>query len=140
MTLNLRTLGWDAHDPHRLARFWSGLLGWETTGDGLTLVPDDDTGFDIRFAPTQVPRTAHNKSHVDLRTESPEHQQQTVELALRLGARHIDIGQATSPGPSWPTPTATSSACTRPGRRSPEADPQPFLGGRRDERPLHASP
>ena len=56
MTCRLRALCVDAHDPLRLARFWTGVLGWEMAGDpqdAITLLPSDDTGFRVRFLPTQ---------------------------------------------------------------------------------------
>ncbi|MEO5709418.1 MAG: VOC family protein, partial [Nocardioidaceae bacterium] len=58
MTSQLAALCFDAHDPDALARFWSGILGWETTDDamgGPALLPADDTGFRIRFVPTDRP-------------------------------------------------------------------------------------
>jgi predicted enzyme related to lactoylglutathione lyase len=96
MTVQLVALSVDAHDPEGLARFWAGVLGWETADDPqdvTTLVPDDETGFRIRFLPTSEPRSGQNRMHVDLTSTSPEDQQQTVARALELGARHIDVGQ-----------------------------------------------
>src|SRR4051794_31051207 len=55
MPSRLVALTVDAFDPPGLARFWAGVLGWETTDDGRALVPDDDTGFSIRFRPTSEP-------------------------------------------------------------------------------------
>src|SRR5215470_14581858 len=53
----------------------------------------DDTGFRIRFLPTQDQKVGQNQMHFDLTSTSLEDQQQTVAKSLRLGARHIDIGQ-----------------------------------------------
>jgi predicted enzyme related to lactoylglutathione lyase len=92
MTAQLVALSVDAHDPEGLARFWAGVLGWETA-DGTTLVPDDDTGFPIRFLPTSEPKRGQNQMHLDLTSTSLEDQQQTVARALELGARHVDVGQ-----------------------------------------------
>ena len=80
----------------RLARFWAGVLGWEMADDaddGVALLPSDDTGFRIRFLPTQEPKAGPNQMHFDLTSTSLEDQQQTVARALELGGRHIDIGQ-----------------------------------------------
>ena len=33
MTSQLLAVCFDAHDPLRLARFWSGVLGWEMADD-----------------------------------------------------------------------------------------------------------
>jgi predicted enzyme related to lactoylglutathione lyase len=96
MPAHLVALAVDANDPRRLAHFWAGVLGWETADespDGITLVPNDDTGFHVRFLPTQEQKSGQNRMHFDLTSASLEDQQQTVARALELGARHIDVGQ-----------------------------------------------
>jgi hypothetical protein len=97
MTCHLLALCLDANDPLRLARFWAGVLGWEMADDdpqdGIALLPGDDTGFRIRFLPTQEQKAGQNQMHFDLTSTSLEDQQQTVARSLGLGARHIDIGQ-----------------------------------------------
>jgi predicted enzyme related to lactoylglutathione lyase len=96
MTAQLIALCIDAHHPSGLAAFWSGVLGWEMADDpqdGLTLLPSDDTGFRLRFVPTREPKSGPNQMHFDLTSASLEDQQETVARSLRLGARHLDIGQ-----------------------------------------------
>ncbi|MBN6057680.1 VOC family protein [Nonomuraea sp. RK-328] len=96
MTSQLFALCFDANDPLRLARFWAGLLDWETAGDphdGIALLPNDDTGFRLRFFPTQAKKNGQNQAHFDLTSTSLEHQQRTVARALELGGRHVDVGQ-----------------------------------------------
>jgi predicted enzyme related to lactoylglutathione lyase len=96
MSSQLLALSFDAHDPDLLARFWSGVLGWqvaEDARDGVTLLPNDDTGFRIRFVPSDVAKSVQNQMHLDLTSTSLEDQQQTVARSLRLGARHVDVGQ-----------------------------------------------
>ena len=96
MTSDLVALCFDANDPVRLARFWSGVLGWEMAADpqdGIELLPSDDTGFRLRFLATQAPKAGQNQVHFDLTSASLEDQQRTVARSLGLGARHIDIGQ-----------------------------------------------
>ena len=96
MASQLIALCFDANDPLGLARFWSGVLGWEMAEDpqdGVTLLPDDDTGFRIRFVHSQEQKSGPNRMHFDLTSTSVEDQQQTVARALGLGARHIDVGQ-----------------------------------------------
>jgi predicted enzyme related to lactoylglutathione lyase len=97
MTAQLHAVSIDANDPHRLARFWAVLLGREVLDDdsphGLALPPSEDSGFRIRFLPTDEPKVRPNQVHFDLTSTSLEDQQQTVARALALGGRHIDIGQ-----------------------------------------------
>jgi hypothetical protein len=90
----------DANAPARLASFWAGVLGWVMTSDrdGPALLPDDDTGFRIRFLETAEPKTGPNQMHFDLASTSLEDQQATVARSLRLGARHIDVGQRPEEG------------------------------------------
>jgi predicted enzyme related to lactoylglutathione lyase len=101
MTTHLHALCFDANDPPRLARFWAGVLGWEMAGessDGIALLPSDDTGFRIRFLATQEPKAGPNRMHFDLTSTSLDDQQETVARSLRLGARHIDVGQRPEEG------------------------------------------
>jgi catechol 2,3-dioxygenase-like lactoylglutathione lyase family enzyme len=96
MALGIHALCFDALDPAGLAEFWSGVLGWELVddpGDGVVLLPDDDTGFRIRFLPTREPKAGPNQMHFDLTSTSLEAQQETVARALALGGRHLDVGQ-----------------------------------------------
>ncbi len=100
MACHLVALSIDAHRPIRLAQFWAGVLGWEVADprNGIVLVPTDDTGFWIRFLPTQLPKTGQNQLHFDLTSKSLDDQQDTVAKALELGARHLDIGQRPDEG------------------------------------------
>jgi Glyoxalase-like domain len=106
MTSQLFALCFDANNPRRLARFWSGVLGWEMAEDpaeGIALLPGDDTGFRIRFLPTEEQKpwpvevggrvVGQLRMHFDLKTTSLEEEQETVARSLGLGARRIDIGQ-----------------------------------------------
>ncbi len=101
MTATLVALCFDANDPVTLARFWAGVLGWEMSedaGSGPALLPRDDTGFRLRFLPTEQPKTGPNQMHLDLTSSSPEDQHTTVARSLALGARHIDVGQRPEEG------------------------------------------
>ena len=101
MTVQLFALSFDANDPLRLARFWSGALGWEMSSDandGIALLPNDGTGFRFRFLPTQERKTGLNQMHFHLTSTSLEDQQQTVERLAGLGARHLDLGQRPEEG------------------------------------------
>jgi predicted enzyme related to lactoylglutathione lyase len=102
MAAELFALTFKARNPLRLAGFWAGLLGWELIDDHcdgcVALLPDDDTGFRLRFLSSQAKKTGQNRMHLDLTSTSLEDQQQTVARSLALGARHIDVGQRPEEG------------------------------------------
>jgi predicted enzyme related to lactoylglutathione lyase len=101
VTSRIFALCLDANDPAGLARFWSGVLGWQTADDspdGIDLIPNDDTGFRLRFLATEDPKVGQNQMHFDLTSTSPEGQQETVARALALGGRHLDVGQTPEEG------------------------------------------
>ncbi|MDI1465179.1 VOC family protein [Catellatospora sp. KI3] len=96
MAGQLLAVCFDALRPQDQGRFWAELLGWEAVDDPtgeVTLLPRDDTGFRIRFVPTREPKAGQNRMHFDLTSTSLEDQRQTVERALALGGRRIDVGQ-----------------------------------------------
>ncbi|WP_155368226.1 VOC family protein [Catellatospora vulcania] len=97
MTSQLFAVSFDALEPLRVGRFWSGVLGRELIEDphdGVTLLPGDDIGFRIRFVPTREARTSRNLMHFNLTSTSLEDQHETVARALALGGRHVDVGQS----------------------------------------------
>ncbi|MGW9436403.1 VOC family protein [Streptomyces sp. NPDC055607] len=100
MPSHLFAICFRATRPADLARFWSGVLGWEpddgpTGGQdgGIAILPPDAGGFRIRFLPGGEPRTGRNRAHFDLTSDSPEQQRRTVARALELGGAHLDMGQ-----------------------------------------------
>ena len=93
MPCRLDALVVDAADPAALAVFWAGVLGWDIAGDGVSLLPTDDTGFGLRFVAAGEPKVVQNRMHPDLTSSSLEAQRATVERALALGGRHVDVGQ-----------------------------------------------
>jgi predicted enzyme related to lactoylglutathione lyase len=101
MTCQLVALGLDSNDPQGLARFWAGLLDWEIDNDpqrNIAILPSDDTGFLIRFLPTQEQKTDLNQMHFHLTSTSFDDQQRTVARSVGLGARRIDVGQRPEEG------------------------------------------
>ncbi|MGC9156130.1 MAG: VOC family protein [Ferrimicrobium sp.] len=101
MACHLIALCFDANNPLGVAEFWAGLLGWEMVPDSPdrpALLPSDDTGFCIEFHPTQDQKLGQNQMHFDLTSTSLEDQWHTVDRALALGARHIDVGQRPEEG------------------------------------------
>ncbi|MGY1650421.1 VOC family protein [Geodermatophilus sp. SYSU D01119] len=95
MSCHLDALAVGAQDPAALARFWAGLLGRETVEGpgGVDVPPEEDPGLRLRFLPTALPRTGRNRMHLDLTSATPGEQAATVERALALGGRHLDVGQ-----------------------------------------------
>jgi hypothetical protein len=79
-----------------LARFWAAALYWEIddhTDDEVGLVPTDGTRLPFLFRPVPEPKVGKNRLHLDLVSESPEHQSEMVDRLTTLGAAQIDIGQ-----------------------------------------------
>jgi catechol 2,3-dioxygenase-like lactoylglutathione lyase family enzyme len=93
MSVELYALSFDAKDPAVLTQFWAGVLGREAAADGTSLLPDDSTGFRLRFLQSDVPKDRANQTHFDLTSQSLGEQEATVARALELGGQHIDIGQ-----------------------------------------------
>ncbi|MFE9256899.1 VOC family protein [Streptomyces sp. NPDC006879] len=96
MSSRLFAIYFDAHQPERLACFWSGVLGLERADDsydGVALLSGNDAGYHLGFRSSQAHKLAQNRLHFDLTSSSLENQQEIVVRALDLGAQHADIGQ-----------------------------------------------
>jgi predicted enzyme related to lactoylglutathione lyase len=96
MSSRLFAISFDAHQPERLAHFWSGVLGLGRTDashDGVALLSGNDAGYRLGFRPSTTRKAAQNRLHFDLTSSSLEDQQETVARALALGAQHVDVGQ-----------------------------------------------
>ena len=66
------TLGCDAADPQRLARFWALALGYVLEEgldepDNASIVDPDGVGPAIGFLRVPEPKTSKNRMHVDVR-------------------------------------------------------------------------
>ncbi|TWD82672.1 hypothetical protein FB561_3809 [Kribbella amoyensis] len=85
----------DVADATAVAAFWAGLLDREVlTEPGGALVPGDEAQVGLRFVTSDTSQLGPRQLHLHLTSTSLEHQQRTVEKALRLGGRHLDVGQA----------------------------------------------
>ncbi len=94
MSIRLVALEFDAHDPERLAAFWAGILGRAVDGSNRRLPGLFPTDFELRFVSERAPKAAlRHRMHFDLTSSSPADQAASVELALRLGGHHVDVGQ-----------------------------------------------
>ena len=94
MTVRLVAVSFDAHDPDGVAAFWAGVLGREIVGErGGALVPGDDTQVGLRFVAAATEKAEPNRLHLHLTSTTLDDQQHTVETALALGGRHVDVGQ-----------------------------------------------
>jgi predicted enzyme related to lactoylglutathione lyase len=100
MSAYLFALTIEAQDPQRLAAFWADLLGRtpDAAGHRVALVPGDDTGFRLTFAAAAERPWSPHQIHFHLTSSSLEDQQHTVQKALDLGARHLDVGQLPEEG------------------------------------------
>ena len=96
----------DANDPPKLARFWAAALGWEIEEeDGAEEVDVSPAGYQypdpvalpMVFIPVAAPKAAKNRVHIDLASQSAEHQASLVQRLRDLGARPLDIGQGDVP-------------------------------------------
>jgi hypothetical protein len=97
MSPRLSEVAVDAAEPDALAAFWSELLSWHRRATTVT-APEDD-GCELSLVVTGPPaeKVAKGRVHLDLASESPDHQMSLVAAALSLGASRADIGQRNVP-------------------------------------------
>jgi len=99
MDVRIQCVVVDAHDCAKVARFWSGVLGWRITdqSDDEVVIeppegsPEADVAPDILFVKVPDEKIVKNRLHLDLR---PKDQDVEVERIIGLGARRVDIGQS----------------------------------------------
>jgi hypothetical protein len=97
--LRLEAVTFDVADALVVAAFWAGLLDRQVVPEpGAALVPGDQTQVGLRFVTTDTEQVGRPRLHLHLTSNSREEQQRTVERALRLGGRHIDVGQRADDG------------------------------------------
>lgn len=98
MSSRLVAVTYDAQDPAGLAEFWGKLLGRAAVpeGDGA-LLPGDGTQVGLRFvAASDAPGA--NPLHLHLTSTTLDEQHHSVDVALDLGGRHLDVGQLPEEG------------------------------------------
>jgi catechol 2,3-dioxygenase-like lactoylglutathione lyase family enzyme len=97
--LRLVAVAFETDSPARVAAFWASILGRDVVREtGGVLVPGDDTQVGLRFVAAGTGTSGRNRLHLHLTSSTRENQQHTVESALGLGARHIDVGQRPEEG------------------------------------------
>jgi hypothetical protein len=109
MKLRIQCLCIDTADPGGLAAFWQSVLGWRMFGEGNEVVleppegsKEDGVAPDLLFLRVPEDKAGKNRLHLDLRPE---------DQAAEVPAGPTSGKAPTSAGWSWPTRTATSSAC-----------------------------
>ena len=95
MALRLQAVTFEVADVSVVAAFWAELLDREVLAEpGGALVPGDQTQVGLRFVTSDTEQLGPRRLHLHLTSSSPEDQQRTVETALHLGGRHLNVGQA----------------------------------------------
>jgi hypothetical protein len=102
MTTRLDCVVIEALDPVALAGFWSDVTGWPVAMEEPDEVaveppPGGAEGISLVFVQVTEPKTAKNRIHLDLRSDSPEEQAETVRRLRERGATSVDIGQGDVP-------------------------------------------
>ena len=84
----------DALDHIAMTRWWAQALSVPVVGEradeAWLQIPD---GPELIFVPLPEAKTAKNRVHLDLASESAQQQNVTVDRLVAFGAAHADIGQ-----------------------------------------------
>jgi predicted enzyme related to lactoylglutathione lyase len=90
----------DANDSMKLARFWAAALGWvvEEEDGEVGVCPagyqyPDPSALPVMFEPVPEAKAGKNRVHLDLATQSAEHQAALVARLRSLGAQPADVDQ-----------------------------------------------
>ncbi|MEV4641105.1 VOC family protein [Actinoplanes sp. NPDC049548] len=99
MRARLLAVRTETQDPMRAAEFWAGLLRRDIVENASgVLLPGTDTQLGLRFVPGRAGRLGANRMHLHLTSSDLDDQQRTVATALKLGGRHLDVGQRPEEG------------------------------------------
>jgi hypothetical protein len=95
VALRLEAVTFEVADADPVAAFWAGLLDRQIVAepDGV-LLPGDEVQVGLRFVTSENTQAGPRRLHLHLTSTSPEHQRRTIDAALRLGGRHLDVGQS----------------------------------------------
>jgi hypothetical protein len=94
VAVRLEAVTFDVADAPSVASFWAALLEREVVAEPAgALVPGDGTQVGLRFVTSGTEQVERRRVHLHLTSRSLEDQQRTVERALHLGGRHLDVGQ-----------------------------------------------
>ena len=99
MALRLEAVTFEVVDVPAVASFWAGLLDRESHVEPAgELVAGDETQVGLRFLASDTDQVGPRRLHLHVTSNEVQDQQRTVETALRLGGRHIDVGQGVDDG------------------------------------------
>lgn len=99
VSVALLAVTYDARDPARVAAFWAALLGREAVdGPDGVLLPGGDGQVGLELVASDSVKTGPDRYHLHVTSAGPGDQERTVETALALGARHLDVGQLPEEG------------------------------------------
>jgi predicted enzyme related to lactoylglutathione lyase len=94
----------DANDPLKLARFWAAALDWavENEDGEVGVCPagyeyPDPVALPVLFEPVPEAKAGKNRVHLDLATQTAEHQAALVARLRSLGAQPADVDQGDVP-------------------------------------------
>ncbi|MCO1337948.1 glyoxalase [Kocuria polaris] len=105
MGMDLVQVNFKARDHERVGRFWADALGWGLSSEGPGVSNVEPIGFDwpdpsaVCIDVVAVPdlESVAYRGHLDLATESAQHQAELVARLVSLGATEADIGQGEVP-------------------------------------------
>lgn len=120
MSTRLINIVVDAAEPGALARFWAGLLDRPVTVDrpgeaDVTLIDGGPSPLDLTFVPVPERKTAPNRLHLDVASESAGHHRELVARAVAAGGTTIDIGQHGVPWEVLADPEGNELCVREPG-------------------------